>query len=274
MMLKVPLKLCRISVVRNRAANRGFTLIELLTVMAILILLLALLIPQLSKMQEESRRAGCRSNLRQLGAGMLLFAGDHNGWLPARYMQHVPSRGPGEGFDEYRGTRGTPSGFTFHILLLAGMDYGDPGRQAGSGEVNAQVYISDPKLWKCPSDRWNGEDDATLVKAAKAITDAPPLPFRSLNNASYMYVSGYHVTSYTGDHSLAPVLADESNEPENGSLRAGAMPQLGEKAAHGANFRNVLFLDGSVVAIKDADSANKIFDQVPPQMAVRLQSVD
>jgi prepilin-type N-terminal cleavage/methylation domain-containing protein/prepilin-type processing-associated H-X9-DG protein len=271
MMSKVPLKLRQTSVGESRAAKRGFTLIELLTVMAILILLLALLIPQLSKMQEESRRAGCRSNLRQLGAGMLLFAGDNRGWLPAYDLDHVHPFRRNEYSSRY------PEGLTYHILLLAGMETHPDramGRPPRSGLVNAQIYINDPNLWKCPSDRWNGEDDSRPVRAAKAITDAPPLPFRSFNNASYMYVAGYNVTAYAANHSLAPVLADESNEVEDGPARAGDMPPLGEKAAHGPNFRNVLFLDGSVIAMEDANSANTIFNGVPGNLAEKLQSVD
>jgi prepilin-type N-terminal cleavage/methylation domain-containing protein/prepilin-type processing-associated H-X9-DG protein len=268
MMSNVPLKLCRISVGESRAAKRGFTLIELLTVMAILILLLALLIPQLSKVQEESRRAGCRSNLRQLGAGMLLFAGDHNGWLPARQMSHPPGDRDGEYDRRY------PQGFTYHILLLAGIDAATGAPPPDAQGRNAPVYIEDPRLWICPSDRVNGNNDQIRIQPAKAITRNPPAPFRSTHNASYLYVAGYNVTSYSAPHSAAPLLADESNETEDGNLQGGDMPPLGPTAAHGANFRNVLFLDGSVVAIDDENAANAIFDQVPAHLARKLQSVD
>jgi len=44
----------------------GFTLIELLVVIAVLSILLAILLPTLSKTRELSKRTVCQSNLRQI----------------------------------------------------------------------------------------------------------------------------------------------------------------------------------------------------------------
>ena len=45
---------------------------------------------------------------------------------------------------------------------------------------------------------------------------------------------------------------------------AGEMPshKIDEDDNHGADVRNVLFLDGHVVTFKDADAANAIFDNL------------
>jgi prepilin-type processing-associated H-X9-DG protein len=40
------------------------------------------------------------------------------------------------------------------------------------------------------------------------------------------------------------------------------MPKIGPEDNHGANVRNVLFLDGHVVTLKDANAANAIFDNL------------
>ncbi len=60
----------------------AFTLIELLTVIAIIAILGAILIPVTSRIRHSSNRAQCIGNLRQLAAGVLLYANDHNGELP------------------------------------------------------------------------------------------------------------------------------------------------------------------------------------------------
>ena len=57
--------------------KRAFTLIELLVVIAVIALLAALLLPALSKTKASARRATCAGNVRQLGLGIFLYAGDH-----------------------------------------------------------------------------------------------------------------------------------------------------------------------------------------------------
>ncbi len=63
-------------------SRSAFTLIELLVVIAIVAVLAGLLLPVYGRVQENARSVKCTSNLRQIGAALISFAGDHNGLCP------------------------------------------------------------------------------------------------------------------------------------------------------------------------------------------------
>ncbi|MEM9585938.1 MAG: DUF1559 domain-containing protein [Planctomycetota bacterium] len=57
-----------------RKRPTGFTLIELLVVIAIIAILIALLLPSITKARESARNANCMNNLKGIGTGMYQFA--------------------------------------------------------------------------------------------------------------------------------------------------------------------------------------------------------
>jgi prepilin-type N-terminal cleavage/methylation domain-containing protein len=69
--------------------RRAFTLVELLVVIAIIALLIAMLLPVLSKAKENARAVVCQSNQRQLAQAFLLFAHDNKNQLPGNFWDRA-----------------------------------------------------------------------------------------------------------------------------------------------------------------------------------------
>ncbi|MBC8011080.1 MAG: prepilin-type N-terminal cleavage/methylation domain-containing protein [Burkholderiales bacterium] len=69
----------------------AFTLIELLTVIAIIGILAAIIIPTVGKVRQTARGAQCQSNLRQLAQAMILHAGENKGVFVFNITRTLPN---------------------------------------------------------------------------------------------------------------------------------------------------------------------------------------
>jgi prepilin-type N-terminal cleavage/methylation domain-containing protein len=70
---------------RSQGANKneqaGFTLVELLVVIGIIAMLMSLLAPALVRIREQAKSAQCKSNLKQIGNELVLYAHYNRGWM-------------------------------------------------------------------------------------------------------------------------------------------------------------------------------------------------
>jgi len=68
------------------AARRAFTLVEILVVIGIILLLMAILVPSLSRARSHSKAAACLTNLRQIGVAVAQYRNENRAHYPPSYV--------------------------------------------------------------------------------------------------------------------------------------------------------------------------------------------
>ncbi len=76
---------------RSLRESAGFTLVELLVVIGIIAMLIAILLPMLTRARESARRTVCLANVRSLTQAALLYAGDNHNYLPEAASANTPA---------------------------------------------------------------------------------------------------------------------------------------------------------------------------------------
>lgn len=76
----------------NRLTNKGFTLIELLVVVAIIVVLIAILLPSLGQARRQAQAVGCLANMSALGKAALAYAQTNSDIMMPAGLQYSSAR--------------------------------------------------------------------------------------------------------------------------------------------------------------------------------------
>jgi len=123
----------------------GFTLVELLIVIAVLAILMAILLPALSRVKDQARLVICGSNQRQLIFGLTLYANSNGGKLPPS-PSHLGSR--------HIGNLHRPFELNWYgnvFKMLSDAELADPGYRYAGRYLSS--YLPDVKVFNCPLSR-------------------------------------------------------------------------------------------------------------------------
>lgn len=157
--------------------QRAFTLIELLVVIAIIAILAAILFPVFAQAKAAAKKTAQLSNMKQLGTGLKLYAGDYDDVLPMAWF--LPNtNGPGIGSQWNQ--RLFPYVKNSPIFINASgpkvnperMDVGPYVNPDGSPNNNATFYASRPNL----AMNWhfgNSVSETTAERISEAIILMP-----------------------------------------------------------------------------------------------------
>jgi prepilin-type N-terminal cleavage/methylation domain-containing protein len=73
---------------RTSASRQGFTLVELLVVIGIIAVLIAMLLPALTKARASANAIACQSNLRQVGQYFVMYSSENKDWaMPMNWLK-------------------------------------------------------------------------------------------------------------------------------------------------------------------------------------------
>lgn len=209
----------------NARPARAFTLIELLVVISIIVLLISIIQPSLGKARENARRAVCGLQMRQHGVAMGAYGNDRR----QRYPDPVASSN-------------WPDGAMTNNWSIA-------NSPAGQAALFTENYLTDPKIFYCPSNRHAQSNWASQA------TGWRPQDWR-YTYIHYPYWAGYRST-YDPAATLERLVAKDATSSADriivsdnitidvGSEHANSISRnhlgLGNKPAGG----NVLFNDNS-----------------------------
>jgi len=124
----------------------GFTLVELLVVIGIIVVLIGILLPSLSRARATAQRVKCSASLQQVGQGFILYGTEFNGyWPPMNLIDNTNAYTIG---DDSIPAKSRVYWYNFigpEVAASAGMGYAANAANSGAKVRTRNV------LWGCPN---------------------------------------------------------------------------------------------------------------------------
>lgn len=220
----------------NATLQRGFTLIELLVVIAILSLLIAILLPVMSKVKQQARLTICAGNLRQVGIAIQLYADDYDGFIP-----FGPQGRPVTGSNFY-----TVTGNVTSLLSL------EDGAPVGLGLMLEHYLSYQPKVLFCPGADQPSEAEKQLERVGHAQAQSDYY----YRHASVALLTGkpamFHIRlSDLGLNSKGKQISALVTDVQFLAHPSLAAFQVKTRTSHKQKISNVLFADGHVSSLSN-----------------------
>jgi len=131
-----------------RRARRGFTLVELLVVIGIIAVLISILLPVMGRARQQAQKVACKSNLRQIGMALEMYANDFKQKFPDAITLGNFSYRMRPGLS----TPGDPGAKAETYGLAAVLHGIRPQQDLTGGLPQPWKYLTaDSEVWVCPS---------------------------------------------------------------------------------------------------------------------------